>query len=326
MDRQELMTKAANWMLAKGWKQKLAKRQDFEQSLFEHSLIELDVFFELCPILASSQHYGLTEEEQEILATALVVHDVGKETEAWQAYICSKGPQVPHVIPELTQSVIPQLCTTLGFKALGESVQLIMAHCAGFHHNRPGRSDSAIFEALLTGGSDRFLTLASLVKAIDHFCSAASARKAVEVAKQDSALSQHLIVTSHEVTVRGVSTTFVHRAAQAAFQQQGWKPLLYFSDATVYSADPNDHLPIPTMDKIGNFLKEDIDRAIARDVTALMFTSSMCCNALTPIPPLRSTFSRPACGSSTLLPLRYAPILIGSVNNAAALPLLRPLR
>jgi hypothetical protein len=98
MERQELMTKAANWMLARGWKQKLAKRRDFEQSLFEHSLVELDVFLELYPILASPQHYGLSEIEQTGLATAILVHDVGKETEAWQTYIRGEGPSVPHVI------------------------------------------------------------------------------------------------------------------------------------------------------------------------------------------------------------------------------------
>jgi hypothetical protein len=169
MERQELMAKAGPWMLSRGWKQKLAKRRDFEQSLFEHSLIELDVFLELCPILASPQHYDLSETEQTVLAIAILAHDVGKETEAWQTYIRGNGPSVPHVIPELTRLVIPQICTTFGVGALDDSVQHIMAHCAEFHHNRPGRSDSAIFEAMLTGGSDRFLTLASLVKAIDHF-------------------------------------------------------------------------------------------------------------------------------------------------------------
>lgn len=273
MDRQEIMAKAAAWMLTRGWKQKLAKRRNFEQSLFEHSLIELDVFLELCPILANPQHYGLSDTEQKVLAIAILAHDVGKETDSWQTYIQGKGPSVPHVIPELTRAVIPQLCTALGFENLGDSVQRVMAHCAEFHHNRPGRSDGAILEAMLTGGSDRVLTLAHLVKAIDHFCSAASAGEAVEVMKQEPALSQHLVVTSHEVMVRGVSTTFVHRAAQNAFQQRGWRPLLYFSNATVYCADPNDRLPIPATDDIRNFLKTEIDTAIARDVTPLMVGS-----------------------------------------------------
>jgi hypothetical protein len=43
MDRSAIMVSAATWMQARGWKQKLAKKRGHEQSLFEHSLIELDV-------------------------------------------------------------------------------------------------------------------------------------------------------------------------------------------------------------------------------------------------------------------------------------------
>ena len=134
-------------------------RLAYEQSLFEHSAIELDVLLELLPILASPKHYGLSEAEQKILAVAVLVHDVGKETDAWQAYIRDPAPaqSVPHVLPELTRAVVPELCAAMGFEELSEPVQRIMAHCAEFHHNRPGRSDGAILEAMLAGGSDRFL-------------------------------------------------------------------------------------------------------------------------------------------------------------------------
>ncbi|HXG53722.1 MAG TPA: hypothetical protein VNN77_20150 [candidate division Zixibacteria bacterium] len=140
MDRREIMTKTAAWMQARGWKQKLAKRREHEQSLFEHSLIELDVLMELLPILASPRHYGLREEEQRILAVAVLVHDVGKETDAWQAYIRNprRDQWVPHVIPELTRGVVPELCAAVGFQDLAEPVQRIMAHCAEFHHAREG--------------------------------------------------------------------------------------------------------------------------------------------------------------------------------------------
>jgi hypothetical protein len=82
MERTELLKGASRWMQERGWKQKLAKKRGFEQSLFEHSLIELDVFLELCPILASPSHYGFTDSEQKVLATAIMIHDVGKETDA----------------------------------------------------------------------------------------------------------------------------------------------------------------------------------------------------------------------------------------------------
>jgi hypothetical protein len=64
MKRQEILTRAAAWTEARGWREKLAKRRGYEQSLFDHSLIELDVLLELLLILASPRHYGLREEGQ----------------------------------------------------------------------------------------------------------------------------------------------------------------------------------------------------------------------------------------------------------------------
>lgn len=273
MDRSELMITAATWMQARGWKRKLAKRRGQEQSLFEHSLIELDVLLELLPILERPRHYGLSATEAMILAVAVVIHDVGKETDPWQAYIRGEGPKTPHVFPDLTRTVVPELCAALGFDDLQEPVQRVMAYCAEFHHNKPGRSDSAILEAMLTGGSDRFLTLAHLVRAIDRSCSATNASEAMEAIESDPALGHHLKVTRHEVLVRGVSTTFLHRAAQTAFQQQRWKSLLYFPNATLYAADPIENPVLPTQEKVRNFLKAEINAAIARDVTPLMVGS-----------------------------------------------------
>ncbi|MFQ5802014.1 MAG: hypothetical protein ACE5JQ_03845 [Candidatus Methylomirabilales bacterium] len=275
MKRQDIMTRASAWMQARGWKRKLAKRREYEQSLFEHSLIELDVLLELLPVLERSRHYGLSETEKMVLAVAVLAHDVGKETDPWQAYIRDPRPDrwVPHVIQELTRTVVPEMCTALGLEGLGESVQRIAAHCAEFHHSRPGRGDGAILEAILIGGSDRFLAMAHLVRAIDHFCSASSAADARDAVTNDPALGQHLLVTSHEVVVRGVSTTFLHYAARSAFRQRGWRPLLYFSNATVYGADPNDRPAVSTAEEIENILKTKIDEVISRDVTPLMVGS-----------------------------------------------------
>lgn len=275
MGRHTILTSAAKWMIERGWKRKLAKRRRYEQNLFEHSLIELDLLLELLPILASPRHYGLSEAEQEVLMAAVLVHDVGKETETWQAYIRDPHPdrKVLHVVPELTRTVVPQLCAALGFQNLDDPVQRIMAHCAEFHHARPGRSDGAIMEAMLSGGSDRFLTLAHLVRGIDHLCSASSAADAEEVVRNDPSLGQHLKVTRHELLIRGVSTTFLHWAARAAFQRQGWKPLLYFANATLYGADPNESSTEPTTEEVRGLLKEQIDTAIARDVAPLMVGS-----------------------------------------------------
>lgn len=269
------MAAATEWAAARGWRQKLGKKGAYEQSLLEHTLIELDVLLELLPILSSPRHYNLSEAEQEILLVAVLAHDVGKEIEAWQAYI--RDPQhaqwVGHVIPELTRSVTPNLGAALGFEGLDEPVERIMAHCSDFHHSRPGRADGAILEAMLTGGTDRFLTLATLVKSFDHVCSAASAGEAIDAIERDPSLGHHLKAVRHEVVVRGVSTTFLHRAARAAFQQNGWRALLYFSNATVYVGDPTEQLATPTLGEIRSSLERGIHEAMDRDVAPLMVGS-----------------------------------------------------
>lgn len=284
IERTDLMAKTAAWMQARGWKSRLAKKRGYEQSLFEHSLIEVDVLLELLPILGDARHYGLSVAEQRILVVAVLAHDVGKETDAWQRYVRSAGSvsSVPHIIPELTRQIVPELCAVLAFQECDEPVQQIMARCAEFHHNKPGRSDGAILEAMLTGddksqvpssGSDRFLALAHLVKGIDHACSAASPSEAVAALTNDPALGHHLCVSSHEVLVRGVSTTLLHRAAQAAFQEHRWRPLLYFSNGTVYAADPNLHPSQPARDEVRAALKAATDSTIGQDVTRLMVGS-----------------------------------------------------
>ena len=274
MDGERILERAVGWAQGRGWKSKLAKSRS-GQSLFEHALIELDVLLELCPILGHPKHYGLTQTEEQILGAAVLVHDVGKERDAWQAYIRHPSPDrwVSHVVPELTQAVVGEVCAALGFDDVAEPVERTMAHCAEFHHNRPGRSDGAILDAMLFGSSDRFLTLAHLVKAIDQFCSAPSASEAVETAQRHPGLGNHVRVTAHEVIPRGVSTAFVHRAAQQAFEELNWRPLLYFSNATVYGADLNDSPRKPSMDEIRVLLEAEIDGTVSRDVTALMVGS-----------------------------------------------------
>ncbi|MGH9822861.1 MAG: hypothetical protein ACREDR_06390 [Blastocatellia bacterium] len=271
MDREKVTNAATDWMAQRGWKEKLAKQRGGEQSLFEHSLIELDVFLELADILSAKQHYDLSDQELEILAVSVLAHDVGKETDAWQAYVRG-GPTTGHIFPELTRALVPDLCASLGLR-VSEGVVLTMAQCAESHHNRPGRSDGEIFEAILGGGTDRFMVLANLVKGIDHFCSAQSPALALDVARRDHALRLHLAVSYHQAAIRGVSTTFVHRAAQMAFEKNGWRSLLTFPEGTVYGADPISKASDPTADEISELLRVEIDRGIARDVTGLMVGS-----------------------------------------------------
>jgi hypothetical protein len=80
IERNELMATAAAWMQARGWKAKLAKKRGHEQSLFKHTLIEIDVLLQVLPILADERHYGLSDAERRIVLVAVFAHDIAKET------------------------------------------------------------------------------------------------------------------------------------------------------------------------------------------------------------------------------------------------------
>jgi hypothetical protein len=271
MNAQQILADAIRWMRRRKWREKIAKSAS-GQSLYEHSLIELDVFLTLAPILRDPKHYGLTQLEEMILIVSLIVHDAGKETDEWQTYVTATGPResVSHILPDLSAELVPQICADLGFEDISVQVHRVIVNCAGIHHNRPGQSAPAIFETLLSGTVDRFLTLAHLVKSIDHLCSAESPGDAVICAEKDHTLSKHLELTAHEVVYRGISTSLLHKAAQGTFEAVGWQPLLYFVSGTVYAADLNVVKPAPTGEEIRLRLRIDLESALARDIAPLM--------------------------------------------------------
>jgi hypothetical protein len=266
-----ILSGAIGWMHRRGWREKLAKSRS-GQSLYEHSLIELDVFLRLAPIFRDPRHYGLSKQEENVLVVSFIVHDAGKETDEWQEYVKSPGGVgwVSHILPELSEKLVPQICTAVGFADVSSDVHRVMVNCAGIHHDRPGRSDAAIIGAMLTGATDRFLTLANLVKAIDHLCSAGSPSEAAFAAGADAALQKHISVSAHEVVPRGFSTTLLHRASEHAFGRAGWSPLMYFPTGTVYVADLNAGAQSPAPEAISGDLRLEMDVALGRDVTALI--------------------------------------------------------
>ncbi len=68
---------------ARGGQRKLAKRRRREQSLFEHTLIEIDVRLQVLPILAEKRHHELSHAEQRTLLVAVFAHGAATETDAF---------------------------------------------------------------------------------------------------------------------------------------------------------------------------------------------------------------------------------------------------
>ncbi len=265
-----IFRRASEWMLARGWKRKIAKRKQFDQSLFEHSLVELDFALQLLPILRQPNHFGLSSEEEQVLIASLVAHDVGKERPEWQEYVLGRRGFVSDVDPALTRSILPDLCNALGFTGLDEKVMAVIENCINLHMSHE-RRDANVVMAMLQG-IDRWYTLANLVYHIDNICSAKGILGTKD-ALERSPLGRHLKTVYHQVIIRGVSTPLLHRAALEAYQKAGWIPALYFSDATLYVCSAAQLIPEPSPAEIEERLVNGLREATGKDVVRFMVGS-----------------------------------------------------
>ena len=211
-------------MINRGWKDKIAKRSGFEQSLLEHSANCLDVMLTLLPTLRT--HLGLSDEEEQALILGIAIHDVAKERDEWQAYVQGKGEYEPHVIPDYTTTAVNELAEWLGFEGQQD------AQATANLHMRSVQTAARIFAETQHAGP-RVMLLQRLVDAVDSVASA-NGLLAARDALARSPLGKYFHLAHHVAHIRGVSTTLLHQAAQTTFEQQDWTPLLFYPTGTLY--------------------------------------------------------------------------------------------
>jgi len=270
MKHGSVQARAIRWMFDRGWKRLTAKSRYFEQSLFEHALVELDALLQILPILRLPNHLNLSEEEEEVLITSLIAHDVGKERPEWQEYILGRRGFVPDIDSALTKVVLPELAQALGFEGLNGQVMAVIENCVNLHMSG-ARGDANVVLAMLQG-ADRWYTLANIVYHIDNICSAKGVFEAMD-ALERSPLRKHLEPAYHQVVIRGVSTTMLHRAALESFIEAGWRPLLHLSDASLYICSAAQPVPEPSPGDIEHRLARILEEATGREVTQFMVGS-----------------------------------------------------
>ncbi|MDI6890394.1 MAG: hypothetical protein QMC83_05560 [Thermodesulfovibrionales bacterium] len=270
MEFEKIKENAAIWMINRNWKRLTAKRREFEQSLFEHSMVELDAIIQLLPILRKPQHFNLLEDEEKVLLASVIAHDIGKERKEWQGYILGKSGFISDIDPKLTREIVPLLSNSLGFIGLDEKIIKVIENCINLHM-RHERTDAKIVAAILKG-TDRWKTLADIVDVVDNFCSAQGVFGGLTSIER-SFLANHLKFAYHHVNIRGVSTIFLHRAAVESFSAKGWSPLVFYGNATIYVCSAIDNFEIPTTDEIKEKLSSILNEAIGKDVTNLIVGS-----------------------------------------------------
>lgn len=172
----------------RGWREVYGKKGAFTQSLLQHTDVELNVLLELLPVLSRPEHYNLTDAEQQALIVGQVVHDVGKETEAWQHYVKAPREQqrssfVPHVIRPLTNEAVADLVNVLGFPeyVIADATKFVNLHMAAT------RNVTNTLNAVLLGkgASNRWNVLARIVDVIDNICSVPTLLQTLQVIEDD---------------------------------------------------------------------------------------------------------------------------------------------
>jgi len=282
MDYQAIRQKAAEWMIARGWKRRTAKRGSFNQSLFEHTIYELDALLTLWPILSPS--WGLTEDDMAGLIVGTVAHDVGKETPEWQNYVLAEKETMtytPHIVEDLTQAAVDRLCQDLGLSGSLDDAKAFVR----YHMQATKTTDSLILDVIHKGNkSDRWMTLSGIVSEVDNVCSAKGLLDSVR-ALERSSLGKHLNIAYHLVQIRGVSTTLLHRAAIEAHESAGWRPLLHYSNGTLYVAASTSSTPEPDVSDIESRLAALVKTAMGERFAEAVVTTDFRASAIG-MPPL----------------------------------------
>jgi hypothetical protein len=245
-----LREKILTFMIRRGWKDRIAKRRGFEQSLLEHSANCLDVLLTLLPTLKT--RLNLAEEEEQALILGTAIHDVAKERDEWQAYIEGVGEYEPHVIPGYTVEAVEALAEWLNFEGWDD------ARAGANLHMKSVQTAARVFAEAQNAGP-RVVLLQRLVADIDNVASA-NGLLAARDALARSSLDKYIHTAYHIVHVRGVSTTLLHQAAQVTFEKQGWMPLLFYPTGTLYvRSGAEESIPV-----VAEMVREELASAIAQ--------------------------------------------------------------
>ena len=271
MDYQAFRIKAVEFMHNRNWKTKTAKRRNFEQSLFDHTLIEIDALITLMPLLQHTFSPSLTESEEQVLLTSVLAHDVGKELDEWQEYVMGRRDFLSDVNRELAEEIVPELASQFEFNGVEEMLSSVVLHM------RHERTPAKVVSRLLFGQhtNPRWKTLADIVDAVDNLCSVKGLFAGLQYVAEKTCISNHLHTSYHLVQMRGVSTTLLHRAAIDAFIECGWSPLLHYSNGTIYVASSATQLLEPSVDEIQAQMVEGIEKAMPREMAPLIVGSPL---------------------------------------------------
>jgi len=234
----KLFDAACQWMLDRNWHQLIGKLGSYAQSLYDHTAAQINFLLALRTLLCSSYGLNLNEDQFLVVFTGALCHDAGKENPDWQRALRRGTPLPHHVNEEKTREVAADWAQRIGLAQRADFMSAVVAVIA-LHHKATQGVASTLDLLLNVGQTDpRWRELADLVEATDKIISTPDVSAASSIAEKwfgKGVPRPVFAVTFHRVRhLRGVSTTFVHKACQEAHLEAGWTPSLHFADGTLY--------------------------------------------------------------------------------------------
>lgn len=236
--QEELITVIADFILKRGWRLKLAKKEPIEQSLFIHSFNELGA---IQSYLEKSVH-PFSGPDILKLYLASITHDCEKETEEWQEMI-NLGEKTPHhTHPEYAKKFVDELLDFLKAKQIEvafdqDDVNDIISAQA-LHMKASAKSARNVFDEMTREHkSDRWSEIAYLIDLFDDIMSKESVESVIALLnkKEYAMLNERLEFTYHKIgNVRGILTSLLHKACEQTYENHNFISFLYYADGTIY--------------------------------------------------------------------------------------------
>jgi len=269
MNYDAIREKAIEFMLARNWKQKTGKLKQFNQSLFDHSLVVLDAMIALLPLFKGTFLPALSDEEEQVLLAGVIAHDVGKELDDWQGYVHGQRGFLSDVNRQLAEEAIPQLASLLGFGGVEETITGVLMHMS---HER---TTAKVMDRVLFGehSNERWKTLGDIIAEVDNLGSAKGLFEGLRCLEERSCFSRHVRSAYHLIQLRGVSTTLLHRAAIDSFFENGWNPVLHYSNGTIYATSATASDTEPTVDDLSAKLTKLVGDATGKSFANAVVTT-----------------------------------------------------
>lgn len=249
-DLQKLVNYLQRFILKRGWRLKIAKKTQVEQSLFIHAINELGAIQNYLQVYPHP--YNMSELKKIYIAS--ILHDCEKETTEWQEKVRLGEKPPHHTNPEYAKMFINKLINFLDENGIAldlsqDDVNDIISS-QPLHMTGASKNPHIVFEELSRKHkSERWSEIANLIDLFDDIVSIEAAESSIELLNTDKykMLAERIEFRYHKVSnVRGILSSLLHKACEKVYEKHGFIPFLYYVDSTLYFRQrrdpPNDEI------------------------------------------------------------------------------------